>query len=88
MLQLTNRRDWIFPGGTPQPGTRLWLKADGEGTYERWQSSRFGPNRHYIRLASGGTTKKVALKNLNDEIAALSKNIEVAKKGQADADAA
>ena len=62
-----------------QPGTRVWLKADGEGTYERWQSSRFGANRHYIRLDSSGATKKVALKKLKpEEWAVLPESVESA----------
>ena len=54
-------------------------RCEGEGTYERWQSSRFGANRHYVRLDSGGTTKKIALKKLKpEEWAVLPESVESA----------
>ena len=31
-----------------QPDTRVWVKEEGEGSYERWQSSRFGNASHSL----------------------------------------
>ena len=50
-----------------QPGTRLRLPADGDGSYERWESSWMGGNRHFVRFDLTGETKKIVLSKLNPD---------------------
>lgn len=50
-----------------QPGTRVRIPPHGEGSYERWESSRLGANKHFVRFDNGGETKKVALKKLKPD---------------------